>query len=395
MRRYLLLTCSLAAAVVAVFSGCNRTTGIDNNNVITTPFALYFSDTAGALYYTNDGRTYKGFVFPPDGRPCRSLVTSVYNVLWAKTHLYYSNNDGRNFNHTHDSLTSIPTMLCNGEHMDLNQTMMLNSEKWNNRVYACSSADNPSNWFGLIASDNFGNPKTWGYDAVYDTDGRVGMLPVRVTSLTQTASGVLCALGYSGPAQNDNYHVRNFLKAAKDGTTDVKGRWREVSANPDGITYIWGGNGSGVPLPPYGATYIDTSYFILGHINERLVAVDAHCHYGGWYSDDTGRNWKQYSGLPLGVPLLCINAPFEEVCLVGTGGKGLYILNQHTNSWEPSNAGLGSNLSVRNIAFKKNIYKNGNVRKFIYLATNKGIYESADGGRNWVLTIPGNFVAVY
>lgn len=394
MRRYLFSICVLAAIALGGAYSCKRTTGIDNNNVIVTPFSLYFSDTAGALYYTNDGRNYDGFVFPPDGRPCRALTTSVYNVLWAKNNLYYSQNNGKNFNHTYDTLSSFPTTLCDGQAMDLNQTMLLTVTKWNNRVYACANSDNPSNYLGLIVSDYFGNPKTWGYDAVFDTAGGMGAIPVRMTSLTFLANGTMCALGYSSPATGDNYHVRNFVKGAKDGTTEVAGRWKEVTSNPDGITYIWGGNPSGTPLPPYG-TIVDTSYFILGHMNNRLIAIDARCNYGGMYSDDNGQNWKQYAGLPIGVPLLCINAPFEEVCLVGTAGKGVYILNQHTNSWEPSNRGLGSNTTVKSIAFKKNVYKNGTERKFIYLATNKGLYESADGGLNWVLTIPGNYVAVY
>ncbi|GAA4462132.1 hypothetical protein GCM10023093_08100 [Nemorincola caseinilytica] len=395
MRRSSLYSfCFLTAAIVAGVYSCKKTTGIDNNNVITTPFSLYFSDMGGALYHTNDGRNYSGMGFPPDGKPCRSLVTSGGNILWAKNHLYYSNNNGRNFNLTYDSLVAFPTKLCNGDSMNLNQSMLINITAWGNRVYTVSQSQNTDkNWLGVLYSDNFGNPRTWALDGSYDTV-ETGRLPVRMFSYTFLANGKLCGLAYSGPADGDNFHVRNFVKEGKDETVYAN-RWREKTANPDNIAYIYKGNLSGTPLPPFGATHVDTSYFTLGHMNNRLIAIDARCNYGAWYSDDLGANWTQYSGLPDNTPLLCIESPFEEVCLVGTAGKGLYILNLHTGAWEANNNGLASGTTVRGIAGKKNVFKNGSVRKFIYLATSNGIYESSDGGHNWVQTIPGNYAAVY
>jgi hypothetical protein len=386
--------CGLVALVTVAVYSCKKTNGIDNNNVIQTPFSLFFSDTAGAMYVTNDGRTFNNFLFPPDGKACRALSVSGNNILWAKTHMYYSNNNGRNFNLTYDTLTTFPDFDCVGRAINTNQSMLLNVSAWDNRVYTLSNANNVANWLGVLYSDNNGNPKTWALDGSYDTMG-VGILPVRMTSYTFLADGTLCGLAYSGPAENDLIHNRNFVKAGKDGDIDYANRWKEVTANPDNIPYLYNGNLSGTPLPPYGA-FVDTAYFYLGHFNNRLIAIDASCHYLAYYSDDKGKNWKDYStGLPPNTSLLCIESPFEEVCLLGTAGKGLYILNIHTGAWEPNNKGLGSDLIVRNIAAKKNVYKNGNVRKFIYIATNKGIYESADGGRNWTQTIPGNFVAVY
>jgi hypothetical protein len=267
--------------------------------------------------------------------------------------------------------------------------------KWDNRVYSISSSEDAAkNWLGVIYSDNSGNPGSWALDGSYDTLG-VGKLPVRMKSFTQLANGTLCGLAYSGPTDDDLVHSRNFVRTGKDDGVYAN-RWYEVTANPDDIPYIYHGNPTGTPLPPYGTVLTDTGYFFLGHMNNRLIAIDAQCHYRAFYSDDLGKNWKDYSnGLPQNTPLLCIETPFEEVCLVGTAGKGLYILNVHTGAWETNNKGLATNTTVRSIAAKKNIYKNGTERKFIYLATNNGIYESADGGHNWTLTIPGNYVAVY
>ena len=395
MRKSSLLYIScLSVLLGAGIAGCRRTTAIDNNNGIVTPYSLYFSDSAGALYNTNDGRNFNGVLFPPDGKSCRAIATSGNNIHWVKSNLYYSNNNGKNFNTTYDSLSTFTALTCGGNQLNTNQSMILNLPKWGNRIYSISSAPNPDrNWLGVIYSDNFGNPNTWALDGSYDTVG-VGKLPVRMKSFTQLADGTLCGLAYSGPAENDLVHHRNFVRKGKDDGVYTN-RWIEVTANPGLIPYIYGGNTSGTPLPPYGTTYTDTGFFYLGHINNRLIAIDGTCNYGAWFSDDLGKNWAPYStGLPANTALMCIETPFEEVCLVGTEGKGLYVLNTFTNAWEPANKGLGNNVTVRSIAAKKNIYKNGTVRKFIYLATNAGIYESADGGQNWTRTIPGNFVAV-
>ena len=73
------------------------------------------------------------------------------------------------------------------------------------------------------------------------------------------------------------------------------------------------------------------------------------------------------------------------------------MLNTNTNTFLPSNNGLASNLTVRNIAYKTNIYKNGNNinNNFVYIATNQGIYMSIDNGNNWTLAFAGNYVNVY
>src|SRR5690606_5567288 len=78
-------------------AGCKKSEGIDNNNVIRTPYSLYFSDVNGALHNTNDGSRFK-FVFQGDGYVPRAVATSGTNILWIKRNLHLSTNNGSNFN---------------------------------------------------------------------------------------------------------------------------------------------------------------------------------------------------------------------------------------------------------------------------------------------------------
>jgi len=235
----------------------------------------------------------------------------------------------------------------------------------------------------LVYSQNWGGARGyWWLDGQPDTDA-VGHYPVKITSMTLLPGDVVA--GY------DAVRNRNFYK------TGIDVRWRECTG---GGTVPYVGNplittGSPLPLTPSADNdVLYSSMFSYGHFNNRLIAIDVLGQKGGWFSDDTGRTWAQYSGLPTNTPLWCVNSPFEQICLIGSQA-GLYMLNQNTNVFQPSNNGLGTNVIVKGIAFKENLYKNAQHEKFIFLATNKGLYMSKDMGQNWTLTYQGNFTAIY
>ena len=387
------LYCTIAlAALITGFYGCKKTVkGIDNSTVIETPYSLYYSDTSGNLYVTNDGINHKE-VFSADGFPNRALCVSGNNILFAKSNLYVSLNNGLNFNHAFDSLLWVQRSTCNGVGFNLNQSMLIDLPDWNKVYTVTGIVHNPGNkvadYLGVEYSNNHGVRGSFITEASYDTNGRTGLLPVSMVSYTRLTNGVLAGLAINRHADAtgvvDTSQMRNFYKACSDCP------WLEVTANGAYAAT----DATGTPLPP-NTTYPDTGFFTLGHYNNRLIAIDQTCHYGAFYSDDTGRTWVKYNGLPTGVPLLCVASPFEQLCMVGTYGAGLYTLNVNTQLFEQHNKGLGSNIIVRNIAAKQNLYKNGSTKRFIYLATNKGIFQSSDDGANWVLTIPGNYTAVY
>jgi len=398
-RKYTVLGTSLVLALLLWGAwGCTKKmSGVNNNQVIETPYTLFFADSAGGLYKTNDAKTVQT-LFKADGFPSKAICVSGTNLLWVKNvSIYISTNNGVNFNHTFDSAGYYPSAACNGFPLDLNQSMALDVPAWNRVYFVSTEGPATNNYMGVRYSLYDGAPGTWYTDGRPDTNGAAGQYgsapyTISITSLTQLTNGVLC--GY------DTWNNRNFYK-----TPDIL--WKETTANPDSASssfsgYSGIGNRSlwaGVCLPhnTTRAATIDTSArYSIGHYNNRLIAIDnKNCNgNGAYYSDDTGRNWAQYQGLPK-KPLLCIASPFEEVCLIGTDSAGLYMLNNNTGLWQPNNNGLGSGLIVRNIAFKQNTYKDGSILKYVFLATNKGIYMSTDVGANWTLAIPGNFINVY
>ena len=417
---YTLLTLAMFSALIY---GCKKVNGIDNGQGIATPYTLYFTDSSGALYNTNDGKVIQKLAFPSDGSPIRALCLTSNTILVAKSNIYVSADNGVNFNHAFDSVAiDSQHAACNGMTLDLNQSLMINMDNWSDRgrIYACSWAigDNiATDYLGVAHSDSFGIRGTWAYSADgYDTaSGSVGILSnTKMRSLTRLQCGILCGLaddsaqhyGTGVPNAAGIYNhldplgsgatgtpLRNFYKTCRD---DGSCPWKEVTGNPPpgyNANLLTLANQSGSPLPP-SPSYPQGGFFSLGHYNNRLIAIDGSCHYGAFYSDDTGRNWIQCTGLPLNTPMLCISSPFEQICLIGTG-NGLYTYNNHTNTFVPNNGGLPANVIVRGIAAKQNTMKNGNIQKYIFLTTNKGLFQSVDGGYNWVLVFPGNFVSAY
>ena len=68
----LYFTIIFLVAISGVFKSCTKSvSGINNDRVVETPYSLFFSDTAGALYSSNDGKTVRATLFKADGFPSR------------------------------------------------------------------------------------------------------------------------------------------------------------------------------------------------------------------------------------------------------------------------------------------------------------------------------------
>lgn len=314
----------VAALGALLIQGCRKENGIDNNNVIRTPYSLYFSDNKGAVFNTNNGQDYK-IIHYPDGYAIRSFITSGPNLLFVKKNLHLSIDDGNNFNPV-DSFIN-PASVTQSLALDVPS---------HGRIYVSSTKG-----LGVIYSEN--NGKLWQIDTAWDYDNLPGA--PYPNSFAQLKNGNLFAFS--------NIQQKLYRRTSK--TT----RWYEVNKN-------------GLPLHDY----------FLSRLNDALIATDRSGIEGIYFSNDEGQNWTKYGGLPMGIPINATYAAFDQVMLAGTAGYGLYRLQN--GAFVPSNNGIDINTTVYSIIAKSDTYKNEIVKNYIYIGCNTGLYRSEDGGQNWI-----------
>ena len=336
-------------AIAATFGtlamqGCHKKNGIDNNNVISTPYSLYAADSQGALLNTNDGVRFRT-VFQADGKPIKSILMSGTNLLFSKDSLYLSTDDGNNFNFNRNSVTPAACL----------QSLIIDVPS-HNRIYLASTHTN-----GIEYSEDHG--KTWKDDTQWqELDPPSPKTPGRAYSFAQLKSGDLF---YISVALSDDPTPVPINKLYK--RTAVGNKWERVNIN-------------GLPV----------RYYYLSRLNDLLLASDTTGDGGVYFSSDRGANWSAYTGLPVGVNLNCTYAPFDQTVLVGTNGAGVYRLQ--SGVFVPSNSGLRPDIhgitKVWSIVAKSDTYKNTAVKNYVYAGTNTGLYRSEDGGQNWILVYP-------
>lgn len=339
LSRNLLLSVFASVVLAAVsLSSCRKENGIDNNQVIQTPYSLFVSDSAGGLKVTNDGETYRE-IFRPDGLTDRGILTSGSNVLWAKNRVYLSQNNEA-FNPTFNTLdTSVKWA-----------SMLLRSDK-QKRVYVPSTIGS-----GIYYSED--NGRSWQDDTTFLGGGRFP-----ASTFAETNDGVLYAY--------DNQNRRAAIRLS--------------------ATTPWALIGSSTALPTSG------SFQLIGY-QKTLVAYDYSGSAGAWYTTDSGQNWKQFTDIPAGERLRCAVVPFGDNLLIGSESGKVYRFNNGT--FVASSEGIETGSIVRGLAAKTNIFKadgNGNSRenRYVFAATSTGIYRSEDGGLNWVKMIRGDYQNIY
>ncbi|MBA3827687.1 MAG: hypothetical protein H0X33_02015 [Taibaiella sp.] len=335
---------AVVALMSIVFQSCSKNNGVDTLSVIATPYSLYYCDSSGTLYNTNDGIHTKNIVFPSDGIPSRAVMIAGPNLLWVKSRAYLTTNSGVNFNPTYTTVNPVA----------FGQTLLLNAQD-ENRIYIASSLGGNT---GIVYNDNNGAFT----DADWHTDNTIDAATTgfRVTSYTELKNNTLIAFDFTS--------TRLFAKGSKPAP------WLEQTT-----TVV-------ANRLPAGAA------FSMGHFNNTVVAVDLIGVNGAYYSDNNGQDWTKYSGLPAG-PLYVAASPFDAVLMIGTDLQGIYVLKGGT--FVSSNSGLAVGTTVRAIAAKQNIYINGVAQQYVYIATNHGIYRSQDLGQNWTLMKAGNFYSIY
>ncbi len=346
-KSYLFYKLTAIALLALAFQSCKKNQGVDNNNEVQTPYSLYYSDSAGNLLHTNSGDVQDTVVFPADGYPSRALYVLDSNILWIKKGMFYSNNNGTNFNPTYLETGHLPNSYS------YNQSMMLHAQD-QGRIYICTNDDH-----GVAYSEESGNPGTWKDDGNWDP-GITNLGQVTISSLTELDNGTI--VGY------DILHNRSFKKDNATGT------WVETT-NTDTLQQ----------LP-------DTSSWTIWHVANTVIAIDSTSYNGLYFSDNAGNTWHQTNTMELrNTRCFYVAVIFNQV-LLGTE-KGVYRLVG--SDFVSSNNGVDNNVRVRGFAGKEIVYKTGEVKQYIYMTCTKGLFRSVDQGHNWEKVRSGNLINIW
>lgn len=323
----------LLASVVSFMAlqGCKKENaiGIDNDKVVKTPYSLYVADEEGWLVNSTDGETYSS-IFPPDGYAPSLIITSGSNLLFLKENLHLSSNNGKNFNPVLTTIKKFPW-----------QTMAYNF-LGHNRLYITTT--NTTNGVSLSKD----NGKTWEEDLAWEPN-----IPpaFNISSFSGLGNNVLFA-----------YSNLNNVMFRKD---NAGANWRPVTME--------------------GLFPVDGTEFYLVSNNNILFLVDYKGIGGVWYSEDEGLHWKRFGQghMPFNHHWNCAVSPDGgKTLVVGTDTTGIYRI-ENGSYFVSANVGLEKNTNVYSMTVKKNIYKNDVTRSYVFIATNKGIYRSEDGGKTW------------
>lgn len=262
---YFIQTVLLSAAIAGFAGmGCNKGSDFgDNEQVIRTPYSLYFVDVDGIVYNSNDGQAFR-IKKSGDGVPARAVLTAGSNLLMAKRNLHLSADGGLQFNPVNSLLDQIdtafkwPTLMING---------------FDNKVFIATKT-------GIQESLDSG--RTWGPSP---GGGSVVHSFARVNT-----GGKMYAIDAAGTIYE------------KQRPTD---NWQAVA--------------------PTGAVYPGGIYH-LTNFRDALIAGDATGANGVWFSNNNGGSWAQYTGLPTNQEIRSMLSPSGQGLLVGLDSAGIYRL---------------------------------------------------------------------
>jgi len=348
MRKGILLSMLTSSLLMCLGLGsCKKenTLGIDNDQVIQTPYSLYAADSNGAIISTNDGSHFSN-VFPPDGYTPIFLLVSGENLMMLKQQLDLSVSNSHSFNPVFSQANKFPW-----------QTMVYNYPA-HKRIYIASSQGK-----GISISED--NGLHWEADTSWEDDNK---LPpsFEISSFSGLPNGEIFAYSNEGNVL--------FLKDGADG------KWAPVTTKGSFPT-------------------MQSDYYLTSN-DSTLFLVDYKGVGGVWYSKDTGIHWAQFDQgvLPTNTTYLCAISPEGGTSLlVGTDSMGVYLADQ--NSFVEASGGLMKHTTAFSFASKKNYFKNKAVKDYIYVGTKDGLFRSENYGRTWYELTPGalkrSYVAIY
>jgi hypothetical protein len=327
-----LIFCAIA------FAGCEKYNNIDNSGSITIPYSLYVGGVNGSVHKTNNGIDFDQ-LFLGDGVFTNALIVADTNIIMVKNFTYTANGLAKIFNpiqkgnSVHQAPYAAPSGNNGLAYNRPNTTLYFPGQK---SVYVCGTS------VPVNVSTNNG--------ITFTTDAFKG---------TQTAANSIAQLS------NGNIFSYNNLSIVPNFCTRTGGL-----PNTPWVTVVDNLNDNG------GVSWILSAY------KDTLMAF---CKFGlakPRYTVNSGTNWTNYTGLPdsclLTMAKTCKATNQFYVCL---DKKGLYRLNG--TRFEKIPGQLPANIRAYDIVGKRNTYRSGGTKDYMFLATDQGLYMSETNGDNW------------
>lgn len=330
------LKLSLSIGLLAGLYSCEKysSLGEDNNKVVRTPYGLYMGAEDGSIIHSNNGIDFN-IKFPTDGYPISHIMASGENLFIIKAKLHKSNNEGKSFNATFEDYELYPweSMMLSSIHQD--------------RIYIAGKFGR-----GIIYSDDAG--ETWQEE---EEDYLPENLPpsYKISSYAELGNGTIFA-----------YSNKSNLLLKKVNNDEA---WEPVTS--EGFFPVTG-----------------TNYYLTSNAT-HIFLVDYNGRGGAWYSEDEGNFWTriEQGELPTRIKYnAAVSGGYGSTLVIGTD-KGSYF--NDNGRFVEAFGGLEKETEVYTLTHKRNTFKNDNVKDYIYMGTNTGIYRSEDLGRTWDLLTKG------
>ncbi len=320
--------------LILFVTACKKYNNVNNNATIKTPFTLYMGGYSGTIQRTNDG-VYFTTDFSVDQSAVRHLEFADSNVVNIKQNAYYSKNDGEAFNISN----AVPRdyinlfyqyFLPNGLKYDVSSKIL----------YLCGKSS-------LLVSTDYG--MTYSNETAWGTGGSI--IPSSITELDN----------------GDLFIKRDSVTLYKK--TGGTGNWNQVNM----------------------LTALPTAAWFLSHSHDTLISVDFEGRDGVRFSTNGGVNWNSYTGVSNNGKEILFgnNTPETGEFYIGRDSGGLFKLSG--TAFVPTGSGIPTYAKVSYVVSKQKVYRTNEIKKYLFCATNMGLYESQTNGQDWSLVRTGNF----
>lgn len=346
--RLVYIICS-ALVLTSTLIGCKKYNQIDNGSTVKTPFVMYAGGYYGTLQKTND-LLYLTTLFPTDNSVVRQVLVADTTLLYLKKHMYFSKNEGRAFQPSNPNI-QLPFVDDFYKYYFPNTALYDEVEK---KVYLCRSTDTNASGANVltVSTDygvNFSNESNW--DAAPTS-------PFNPTSITQLDNKEL-------------YIIRDSILYKKVGG----GAWTIVT-------------------PASASTALPTAKgWYISHSHDSLIAIDYFGKNGVYYSTDGALNWNPCKGMPKNRRILFGNQALNGTFYIGYDSLGMYRLDGE--NFKATGAGIPWYAKVSYVTGKRVVYRTGEVRNYLFCATDHGLYISETNGLDWRLHKQGSFSTLH